>query len=167
MPDSDAKVQPTASIHGNCLTLRVTLGQRTEKFQREVFTLASLSLTRSAALVALLTTPALADTNGRITGSVGETQVDAAVTCNLGMWSEVTTQDTGDGTADTDGDGFALDLSGAPGTSIIFGMFAEGLGFQSGLMGRLDGNVLILDEPYHVLHTGERLPLDLRITCDG
>ena len=167
MPDSDAKVQPTASIHGNCLTLRVTLGQRTEKFQCEVFTLALLNLTRSAALVALLTTPAHADTNGRITGNVGETLVDASVTCSLGLWSEVATRDTGDGTTDTDGDGFALDLTGAAGTSMTFGMFVEGVGFESGLMGRLDGNVLILDEPYHVLHTGERLPIDLQVTCDG
>lgn len=117
--------------------------------------------------IALLASAANAQTNGTITGTVGDIQIEAPVICSLGMWSEVRTLDEGDGTADTNGDGFALDLAGAPGSSILFGMYANDLGFQSGLMGRLDGNTLYLVEPYHILHTGERIPLDLRIECGG
>lgn len=118
------------------------------------------------ATLMLLPATMSAQTTGRITGTVAETAIDAAVNCNVGGWSEVQTLDTGDGTTDTDGDGFAMKLSGGGGT-MLFGMYVNDLGFESGIPGTFDGNTLVIDQPHHILHTGERLPMQLTIDCGG
>ncbi|SEW20409.1 hypothetical protein SAMN04488515_1577 [Cognatiyoonia koreensis] len=121
---------------------------------------------KSLMCISLLLLPAslTAQTDGRISGTIDGIAIDAEVACDVGIWSEVQTRDAGDGQEDTDGDGFAMKLSGGGGT-MTFGMFANDIGFQGGFIGNFDGNQLVIDQPYHVLLTGVRMPLDLVVDC--
>ena len=54
--------------------------------------------------------------------------------------------------------------SGTPAATVNFGMFTDGAGFLSVLLTQIEDGNLVLRDPYHFLHTGQRMPLDL-IVC--